>query len=215
MNSRKEVNKEHYRRKKDSIKAKYSPAQHKATYILPSTKETQILPSWEKTPTQRYIHPSTEETPIRRYILSSSKETLYNPTQRKLQHKAAYSPAKKKLETSDDRNQKVVNEDLIRTHTNWSWQSYAKWWSEPFDLLLLQARTNYDWSLAAVDGVVDSARYDMAAQCGVCGQPKSDLIRTHTKSSWRPYARWWSEPLDLRLQQAQTNYDWSLAAVNY
>jgi hypothetical protein len=31
---------------------------------------------------------------------------------------------------------------------------------------LLRSQTKYNWSLAAVNGEVESARYDMAAQCG-------------------------------------------------
>ena len=61
--------------------------------------------------------------------------------------------------------------DLIRTHMKLSWRPDERWWSEPLDLRLLQSQWKYDWSLAAVDGDVTSTRYDMAAQCGACGQP--------------------------------------------
>ena len=116
MKSRKEINKQNYQRKRDSIKAKYSPAQHKATYS-PAQKKLKYSPA------ERKLQHNATYTPAQRklqydatcYILSSSKETLYNPTQRKLQHKAAYSPAKRKLETSDDRNHRVPKRSQMRT----------------------------------------------------------------------------------------------------
>ena len=122
MKSRKEVNKEHYRRKKDSIKAKYSPAQHKATYS-PAQKKLKYSPAGRK-----LQHNAT-----------------YTPAQRKLQYDATYSPAQRKRYTTQLKGnfntklhtlqlkgnlrhptteiiecQKVANEDLIRTHTKWS-----------------------------------------------------------------------------------------------
>jgi hypothetical protein len=53
--------------------------------------------------------------------------------------------------------------------------------SEPVDLPLLLATTKYDWSPAAVEADVDSAKHDMVAQCGDDGQPKLDLLNTLTR----------------------------------
>jgi len=51
----------------------------------------------------------------------------------------------------------------------------------------------------------------MMAQCGAGGQPKLDLICTHTRLSCRSYMRKFSEPVDLPLLVSQTKYNWSLA----
>jgi hypothetical protein len=101
--------------------------------------------------------------------------------------------------------------DLLSAHTRlWRWP-YARRWSEPVDLPLALSQLN--WSLAAVEADNDSATYDMQAQCGAGGQPKSDLLSAHTRL-WRwPYARRWSEPVDLPLVLSQTKLNWSLAAV--
>jgi hypothetical protein len=45
------------------------------------------------------------------------------------------------------------------------------------------SRLIYIWSLAPVEADAASAAYDMAAQCGAGGQPKSDLLKTHTRLS--------------------------------
>jgi len=45
----------------------------------------------------------------------------------------------------------------------------------------LISQTNYIRSLAAVEADVDSATYVMVAQRGAGGQPKLDLMTTHTK----------------------------------
>jgi hypothetical protein len=103
--------------------------------------------------------------------------------------------------------------DLLSAHTRlWRWP-YARRWSEPVDLPLVLSQTNLNWSLSAVEAYNNSATYDMQAQCGACGQPKSDLLSTYTRL-WRwPYARRWSEPVDLLLVLSQTNLNWSLSAV--
>jgi hypothetical protein len=75
MKSRKEINKQNYRQKRDSIKAKYSPAQHKAKY----------------SPAQRKLQHSATYSPAQR-------KRYYSPARRKLQHKTTYSPAQRKLE---------------------------------------------------------------------------------------------------------------------
>jgi len=52
----------------------------------------------------------------------------------------------------------------------------------PLDLPLLLSRTNHYLSLAPVGVDVDNATYyDVMTQCGAGGQPKLDLIRTHTR----------------------------------
>jgi len=53
-----------------------------------------------------------------------------------------------------------------------------------------QSQTKFIWSLAPVHADVDSATHDMVAQCGAGGQPKLDLLRTHTRLSWPHYARY-------------------------
>jgi hypothetical protein len=58
---------------------------------------------------------------------------------------------------------------------------YARRWSEPVDLPLILSQTKFVWSLAAVEADNDSATYDMEAQCGAGGQPKSDLLSTQTR----------------------------------
>jgi hypothetical protein len=70
--------------------------------------------------------------------------------------------------------------DLIRTYTRlWCFSNMCRW-SEPVDLRLLLSRTKYNWSLAPDEDDMDSARYDMVAQCTAGGQLKLDLFRTHT-----------------------------------
>jgi len=71
--------------------------------------------------------------------------------------------------------------DLLRTHTRLWCRPYAIWRSEPVDLPLLLSQTKYNCSLAPVHEIVDRARYDMVAKCGVGSQPKSDLLSTHTR----------------------------------
>ena len=44
-------------------------------------------------------------------------------------------------------------------------------WSEPVDLPLLLSQTKYNWSLAAVDVIEDSATHDMVTQCVAGCQP--------------------------------------------
>jgi len=39
----------------------------------------------------------------------------------------------------------------------------------------------YNWSLAVVDEVVDSATYDMVTEVVAGGQPKFDRLSTHTR----------------------------------
>jgi hypothetical protein len=58
---------------------------------------------------------------------------------------------------------------------------------------------------------VDSATHDMVAQCGAGGQPKLDLLRTHTRPSCCCNMRKLSEPVDLPLLLSKTKYNWSLA----
>jgi len=71
--------------------------------------------------------------------------------------------------------------DLLGTHMRlWRWP-YARRWSEPVDLRLLLSHTKSNWLLAAVEADNDSATHDMEAQCGVGGQPKSDLLSTHMR----------------------------------
>jgi hypothetical protein len=101
--------------------------------------------------------------------------------------------------------------DLIRTHTRLWCCCYMSRWSEPDDLCLLLSQTKYNWSLAPDEDDMDSARYDMVAQCGAGGQPKLDLIRTHTKLWCCCYLSRWSEPDDLCLLLSQTKYNGSLA----
>jgi len=106
--------------------------------------------------------------------------------------------------------------DFLLTHTRYSWQFNAWWWSEPLDLPFFLPHTNFIWSLAALNADVDSATHDTVAQCGPNPNPnpKLDLMRTHTRYSWRFYARLWSEPLDLPFLLSQTNVFWSLAPVD-
>ena len=119
MKSRKEVNKEHYRRKKDSIKAKYSPAQHKATYS-PAQKKLKYSPA------ERKLQHNATYTPAQRKLQS------YYPAQRKrytTQLKGNFNTKLHNLQLKGNLRhptteiiecQKVANEDLIRTHTKWS-----------------------------------------------------------------------------------------------
>jgi hypothetical protein len=73
--------------------------------------------------------------------------------------------------------------DLIRTHTRLLRRTFERRLSEPVDLCLPLMHTNYIWSLAVVHADVDSATNDMEARSGGCGQPKSDLLGTHTSCS--------------------------------
>ena len=100
MKSKKEINKQNYRRKRDSIKAKYSPAQrklqHNATY----------------SPAQRKLQHKATYSPAQRKL---QHDATYSPAQRKLQHKATYSPAQRKLEYIQQKSasaQKVRNEQF-------------------------------------------------------------------------------------------------------
>jgi len=64
------------------------------------------------------------------------------------------------------------------------WWPYGPRWSEPLDLPLLLSQTNFIRSLASVDADVDSATYDLVAQCGAGGgKPKLDHMMTHTRLS--------------------------------
>ena len=97
MKSRKEINKQNYRQKRDSIKAKYSPAQHKAKY----------------SPAQRKLQHSATYSPAQR-------KRYYSPARRKLQHKTTYSPAQRKLEYIQQKSasaQKVRNEQFCNRST--------------------------------------------------------------------------------------------------
>ena len=49
------------------------------------------------------------------------------------------------------------------------------------DLHLLLSQAKYNWSLAAVEVNVDSAAYDMVAQCGAGGQPNLYVMNIHTR----------------------------------
>jgi hypothetical protein len=86
-------------------------------------------------------------------------------------------------------------------------------WSDLLDLPLRLSQTNFFWSVAAVEADVDSATYDMVTHCGADPNPRLDLVRTHTGLSLRLYGGRWSEPLDLPLLLSQTNFIWSVAAV--
>jgi hypothetical protein len=87
-------------------------------------------------------------------------------------------------------------------------------WSEPVDSPLLLFQTNCNRSLAAVEEDGDSARCDMVAQCvAAFGQPKLDLLGTHTRLYLCLYVRRWSEPVDSPLLLSKINSFWSLAAV--
>ena len=57
----------------------------------------------------------------------------------------------------------------------WRWP-YARRWSEPVDLPLALSQTKLNWWLAVVEAKNYSATYDMQAQCGAGGQPKSDFL---------------------------------------
>eukprot|EP00984_Skeletonema_dohrnii_P026558 scaffold15906_cov92-Skeletonema_dohrnii-CCMP3373.AAC.2 len=78
MKSRKEINKQNYQRKRDSIKAKC-----KATY----------------SPAQRKLQHHTTYSPAQR-------KRYYNPAQRNLEHKATYSPAQRKLAYIQQKSQR-------------------------------------------------------------------------------------------------------------
>jgi hypothetical protein len=71
--------------------------------------------------------------------------------------------------------------DLLLTHTRLHYRLQVRRWSEPVDLPLLLSQTKYNWSLASAETNVDDARYYTNAHCGVGGQSKSDLLRTHTR----------------------------------
>ena len=60
---------------------------------------------------------------------------------------------------------------------------------------------------------VDSATYDMVAQCGAGDQPKLDLLSRHTRLLYLFQVRTCSEPLDLPFLPLQTNFIQSVAAV--
>jgi hypothetical protein len=62
----------------------------------------------------------------------------------------------------------------------WCWP-HARRWSEPVDLPLLLSQTKHNWSLAVVEADVEGATHEMVAQCGGGGQPKLDLLSTHTR----------------------------------
>jgi hypothetical protein len=53
--------------------------------------------------------------------------------------------------------------------------------SEPVDLHLLLYQTNFIRLLAVVHADMEFATHELAAHCGGCGQPKSDLLGTHTR----------------------------------
>jgi len=53
--------------------------------------------------------------------------------------------------------------------------------SESVDFRLLLYQPKLNWSVAAVEADNDIATYDMEAQCGAGGQPRSYLCRTHTR----------------------------------
>ena len=101
MKSRIEINRQNYQRKRDSIKAKYSPAQHKAKY----------------SPAQRKLQHKAAYSPARRKL---QHDATYSPAQRKLQHDATYSPAQRKLEYIQQKSasaQKVRNEQFCNRST--------------------------------------------------------------------------------------------------
>ena len=81
------------------------------------------------------------------------------------------------------------------------------------DECLSRLISHYYYPKLSIIGYVDSARYDMVAQCGAGGQPKSDLLSTHMRLWLWPYERRWSEPVALSVVLCQTKLNWSLAAV--
>jgi hypothetical protein len=51
------------------------------------------------------------------------------------------------------------------------------------DIPLLLSQPKHNWSSAADEADVDSAIYNVVAQCGAGGQLKLDLIATHSRLS--------------------------------
>ena len=90
MKSRKEINKQNYQRKRDSIKAKYSPAQHKATY----------------SPVQRKLQHDATYSPAQR-------KRYYNPAQRKLDYIRQKSASAQKVA-----NEQFCNRSTRSTSTS-------------------------------------------------------------------------------------------------
>jgi hypothetical protein len=104
--------------------------------------------------------------------------------------------------------------DLIGTHMRLLRRTFERRWSEPVDLRLALMHTNYIWSLAGVHADMECATLELAAQCGGCGQPKSDLLGTHMRLLRPSHERRLSELDDLPLLLYQTNVIWSLAVVH-
>jgi hypothetical protein len=103
--------------------------------------------------------------------------------------------------------------DLLWTHTKLWCCCYVIQRRKPVDFPFLLSQTKYQWSLALVVVDVDSATHDIADQCGAGGQPKLDLLSTHTKLWCCCNVRRWREPVDFPLLLSQTKYQWSLAPV--
>ena len=60
-------------------------------------------------------------------------------------------------------------------------------WSELVDLPLLLSQTKDSWSLAPVDTDVDSATYDMVAQCGAGGYELNEDLNQEKKVLAKSY----------------------------
>jgi L-arabinose isomerase len=86
--------------------------------------------------------------------------------------------------------------DLLRTHTRLQYRMQVRRWSEQAAFPLLLFQTKYKRSLAPDEADVDSAAYDMVAQCGAGGQSKFVFLRTHKRLQYRMHVGRWSEPVD-------------------
>jgi hypothetical protein len=75
--------------------------------------------------------------------------------------------------------------DLLSAHTRLWYRLWVRRWSEQVELPFVTSQTKYNGSLAPVEADDYSATNDMVARCGADGQPKLDLLSTHTRLWFR------------------------------